>query len=276
MEITVAIFLVLLAAAFICEFIDSSLGMGYGTVLTPLLLVMGFDPLAAVPAVLLSQAFGGLSAAYFHQQFENVSFDKNSRNFKIVLMITGLGLAATITAAVISVNIPRVYLKSYIGILVLIMGVIILRNQQFSFSWKKIIGVGILGAFNKGISGGGFGPVLTGGQILSGQDHKEAIGVTTLSEVPICTAGFFTYLITRTILEINEPVLKMPVADFFEQMFSPAMFQWELLLALVLGSVLVTPFGAFTTRIIKKEKMQNILGILLMILGLWTLYKVWM
>ena len=62
MEITVGMFVMLTAFAFVCEYIDSAIGMGYGTILSPLLIIMGFDPLVAVPAILLSQAFGGLSA----------------------------------------------------------------------------------------------------------------------------------------------------------------------------------------------------------------------
>ena len=52
MEISVGTFLLLFVFAFGCEFIDSSLGMGYGTILTPSLLILGFDPLLVVPAVL--------------------------------------------------------------------------------------------------------------------------------------------------------------------------------------------------------------------------------
>ena len=70
MEITVGLFLLLFGMAFICEFIDSSLGMGYGTILSPVLIIMGFDPLVAIPALLLSQAVGGFTAAIFHHQFE--------------------------------------------------------------------------------------------------------------------------------------------------------------------------------------------------------------
>ena len=38
-------------AAFIAEYFDSSLGMGYGTTLTPVLLFMGYTPMQIVPAV---------------------------------------------------------------------------------------------------------------------------------------------------------------------------------------------------------------------------------
>jgi len=276
MEITVGLFLLFLSIAFICEFIDSSLGMGYGTILTPTLLIFGFSPLVVVPSILLSQAFGGLTASVFHQQFKNVSFKRNSNDFKSFMLISGFGILATVLAALISINIPKIALKTYIGLLVLFMGIIILRNRSFRFSWNKLIGLGILSAFNKGLSGGGFGPVVTGGQILAGTDHKNAIGITTLAEAPICLAGFMTFIIGRAVMEIQSPVLSLPFNEFVHHLFAPGMFSWELLLALFLGSVFVAPFGAFTTKTINKKVMHLLLGTLITVLGVWTLFQTWM
>ncbi len=273
MEMTVGLFIIILVMAFFCEWLDSSLGMGYGTILSPVLIIMGFNPLVAIPAILISQAFGGLTASIFHHQFGNVSFNAKSKDLKIVFVITAFGIIATIFAAIISINLPKVVLKTYIGVLVLVMGIITLRNVNFIFSWRKMVGIGILSAFNKGLTGGGFGPVVTSGQILAGQRHKGAIGVTTLAEAPICIIGFFTYLIGRSIGEFNGSVMSASVSKFFVKMFSPKMFQWELILALILGSVLIAPFGAFTTRRLKKEKMHLILGLLIIVLGIWTLVK---
>jgi len=276
MEITVGIFLLLFAMAFFCEFIDSSLGMGYGTILSPVLIIMGFDPLVAIPALLLSQAFGGFTAAIFHHQFENANFAKGSRDLKIVFIITSLGIGATILAACIALNLPKVYIKTYIAILVLIMGIIMLSNRTFKFTWKRMLGVGILSSFNKSLSGGGFGPVVTAGQVIAGQEHKGAIAATTLAEAPICTVGFLTYLVGRVVMEMDASILKMPASDFFTTMFSQKLFQWELVLALLLGSVFVAPFGAFTTKIIKTKKLSLVLGILVTLLGVWTLWKTYM
>lgn len=275
MEMTVGMFILLLMLAFICEFIDSSLGMGYGTILSPILLILGFGPLVVVPAILLSQAFGGFTASVFHHQFENVSFKSGSKDMNIVIVITAFGIAATILAAFVALNVPKWAVKTYIGLLVTIMGVLILRNRSFVFSWNKMIGLGILSAFNKGLSGGGFGPIVTAGQVLGGQDHKAAIGTTTLAEAPICICAFFTYMIGKAAVEIQGPILKMQFSDFVSTMFSSKIFQWEIYLALIIGSVLVAPFGAFTTRTLNKEKMHIILGPLVIILGCWTLYKTW-
>lgn len=276
MEITVGLFIVLLVAAFICEYIDSSLGMGYGTILAPVLIIMGIDPLLAIPSLLLSQAVGGFTASIFHHQFENVSFKPGSKDLKIVITISSFGIVAVVFSALIAISVPIIIIKTYIGLLVIVMGIIILKNFKFVFSWKKIIFISLLSSFNKGFSGGGFGPVVTGGQIIAGQNHKNAIGVTTLAEAPICTVGFLTYIISRTMTEIKGPILTQPFSSFIQVMFSKNIFQWELVLALLLGSVLVVPFGAFTTKKIDSKNMHLILGAIIIILGIWTLIKTYL
>lgn len=246
------IFFLLLAMAFVAEFIDSSLGMGYGTILSPVLIVMGFDPLVVVPSLLLSQAFGGFGAAIFHHRHENVIFTAKSRDTKIVFAITVLGVLATVLAVLIAVGISRTVLKTYIGVLVLAMGIILLSRAKFTFSWKRMIGVGIISSFNKGISGGGFGPVVTAGQIISGHEHKRAIGCTTLAEAPICIIGFAAYCLFKGVPE------------------------WRVFLPLILGAVFATPFGPLATKKLSEKSLRPILGVLIIILGVWTLIKTWL
>lgn len=275
MEITVGVFLLLVGIAFVYEWIDSSLGMGYGTLLSPTLLLLGFDPIVAVPAVLLSQAFGGLTAAIFHYRLRNLELRRESTDLRVASMVIGFGLAAVILAAVVSVRIPRPALQTYIGLLVATMGLVLLARRGFVLSWNRMVWVGIVSAFNKGISGGGFGPVLTGGQVLAGQRHRNAVGVTTLAQAPICITGFFAYLIARAAREVPGRVLDLPFREFTAVMFSAEMLQWELLLALVLGAVLVAPFGAVTVRLIPGPGLQRVLGAAILLLGGWTLVQAW-
>ena len=276
MEITVGLFLLIVLAAAGCELLDCSLGMGYGTVLSPVLLIAGFEPLAVIPAVLLSQAFGGLSASAFHHQYRNVDFSWNSKDLRLFFVIAGFGLVAVVFAAVTSLNIPKQALKTYIGVLVLIMGVLILLRPTFRYSWQRMIGVGILSAFNKGMSGGGFGPVVTGGQILSGQECKAAVGITTLAEAPICISGFMAYVIGKAAATVDGPALEAPLSAFIGAMFEPRVFQWELILALTLGSLAATPFGPLLTRVIHRQAMRYIMGWLIATLGLWALADTWL
>ncbi|HUU87629.1 MAG TPA: hypothetical protein VMX17_07735, partial [Candidatus Glassbacteria bacterium] len=89
----------LFVLALIMEIIDSGLGMGYGTVLSPLLLMSGIGALVVVPSILISQAIGGFVASIFHNKFKNADLmpkkDKEmSRDLKIVGIITVLGMIA--------------------------------------------------------------------------------------------------------------------------------------------------------------------------------------
>lgn len=270
---TIAEFLIILALAFAIEMINASLGMGWGTIFTPILILIGFPAIVAVPAVLLSQGLGSIAASVFHTKFENASFESGSIELKTAAIIGGFGVAASLLAALLAVNISKTVLNTYIGILVLLMGVVILMNKQFKFSWKKIIGIGLLSAFNKGISGGGFGPVVTGGQIMAGQEQKKAIAITLFSEIPICLVGFFTYLVARAVKEVPGSVFNHQAGSFVISMFSEKIFAWELCLALVAGAFFAAPFGALVTKVLRTNNVRKAVGVLIVVLGAWMLIK---
>jgi hypothetical protein len=262
MEIHIMVLIILFAA--LCEFIDSSLGMFYGTIMSPVLIIMGFNPLLVVPSILLTQAVGGIMASIFHNKLKNADFSiKNvvsdhilkremSQDLKIFLLITILGVVAAIFSGIIAINIPKIALKTYIGIIVALMGVLIISGKIFKFSWGKIAGIGILSAFNKAISGGGFGPIVTAGQVISGRQEKNSIGTTTLAEAPICIAGFLTYFFTKGISN------------------------WNLILTLVFGAILGAILGPFFTSKFKNEKkLKIVLGFLTLALGIFVILDTW-
>jgi hypothetical protein len=272
---TIETFLLILLLAFIIEMVNASLGMGWGTIFTPILILIGFPTIVAVPAVLLSQGLGSIAASVFHTKFENASFESGSIELKTAAILGGFGVVASLLAALLAVNINKTALNTYIGALVLFMGAVILMNRQFKFSWKRIIGIGLLSAFNKGISGGGFGPIVTGGQIMAGQEQKKAIAITLFSEIPICLVGFFTYLVARAAKEVTGSVFDQPASSFVASMFSEKIFAWELSLALVTGALIAAPFGALATKILRREIVRKAVGVLIVILGAWTLVRTW-
>ena len=244
--------ILIIVLAFICEYIDSSLGMGYGTTLTPLLLIMGYHPLQIVPCVLLSELITGLSAGFMHHKAKNVNLKVGTKDFKIAMTMAVCSIFGSLVAVFVALNVPTLYVKLYIGILVLSMGIIILAtlNRTFKFSWKKITSIGLLAAFNKGISGGGYGPLVTGGQILSGVNSKNAIGITSLAEGLTCMGGVATYLV-----------------------FTNHTIEWNLAPSLVVGAVLSVPFAALTVKKFRPGRLKLIVGIATLILGSLTLGK---
>ena len=80
--------------AFLFEMMDSSAGMGFGTGLTPLLFLVGYDPLQVVPILLISEAMTGVTSGIFHHEFQNVKFSIKrpiTKETKIMLMIAVFG-----------------------------------------------------------------------------------------------------------------------------------------------------------------------------------------
>lgn len=261
---------VLFGMAFFCELVDSTLGMGYGTTLTPVLLLMGYEPMQVVPAILLSELITGGFAAFAHHRAGNAFFDfRNDSEHRIVKKMGKLGympkskdsriafilglcsLIGAVGAAVFAVNL-KAYLKPVIGIIVLAMGIIILVRHRSpgGFSWKKVTGLGITAAFNKGLSGGGYGPLVTSGQILSGVNGKSAIAITSMAESFTCLIGVLTYLIMGT--EVS----------------------WMIAPPLVVGAVASVPLSAILVKKINTSKFTLIIGVATTILGCLTLYKV--
>jgi hypothetical protein len=235
-----------------CEYVDSSLGMGYGTTLTPLLLLLGYDMTQIVPSILLSEFLTGILAGVLHHEFGNVDLKPGSRPFKVALVLASCSVIGTLAAVFVAISVPTWMLKMYIGVLVLALGIGILLtiDKTFAFSWTKMVGLGLLAAFNKGMSGGGYGPLVTGGQIVSGMDDKGAIGITSLAEGLVCIVGVLAYKLTG-----NGAV------------------DWALAPSLVVGAVLSVPLATITVKKVPVRQMRWAIGIAVTALGLFTLAK---
>jgi len=248
---------VLVVVAFFCEYVDSSLGMGYGTTLTPILLLLGYPPIVVVPTILFSEFLSGLTAGAFHRGFGNISLRRGSRDRGIVLVLAGTGIVGTVFAVYTAVNIPKTVLTGYIGAMVLAMGILVFlfRKVGIRFSWPRIVALGVISAFNKGISGGGYGPLVVSGQVLSGHETRNAIASTSIAEGLICAVGLSLYL-----------VLNGRTGWFAEN--------WRFFLPIVGGAVAAAPIAAWTTRrVSERVDLRVVVAVVTCLLGGWTLWK---
>jgi hypothetical protein len=237
--------------AFLAEYIDSSLGMGYGTSLTPILLLLGYSPTQVVPAVLLSELVTGFLAAAMHHRVGNVNFRRGTRSLKVSLVLGAMSVVGAIVAVFLAVNLPAKTVKLYIAAIVLLMGILMVlrRRKEFPFSWARLIGIGTVAAFNKGISGGGYGPLVTAGQIVSGVGSKPAVGITSFAEALTCVVGVLTFLILR------------PGTS------------WQLAPPLLLGAVLSVPLAVLTVKRIPERGFTLVIGVTVLALGALSLYQ---
>lgn len=238
--------------AFISEYLDSGLGMGYGTALAPVLIVMGYEPLRVVPAILISQLCTDIAACISHHSMSNVDLRVSSKDFKVASMLGLVSAVGVIISVIVAIKIPKWLLTLYIGILVLSMGILILVTikKPMRFSWRKIAGISLLASFNKGLSGGGYGPLVMGGQLISGINAKNAIGITAFAEAITCLVGFVCYFVTGKAID------------------------WKLTGTLVLCATGAVPFAALTVKKVFSDRLKRYIGILIVLLGLLTLFKI--
>jgi hypothetical protein len=243
---------VLVLLSFACGYIDASLGMGYGSTLTPLLLLLGYQPLEVVPAIIASQFSAGGIAAWAHHLIGNVDLNPRNRAFRVACLLASTSVLGTSIGALVAIYLPALYLQAWVGLLVCAIGIvtIALNRRHFPFSWKRILTLGIFAAFNKGSTGGGYGPVVMGGQLLAGVSGKNAVGITTLAESLSCIVGVATYLL------------------------SPGDVRWHLAPFLIVGAVAAVPFSTFTVAALRPHLLKGAIGILTFTLGLLILLKV--
>ncbi len=254
----------------IAEYMGATLGMGYGTTLAPILIIMGFSPLQVIPAILLAQFATGMVAAFLHHKIGNVFFDFNndyenkivkrlgklcyipkSKDSKVALVLTICSIVGIIIAVLVALSLPDYYLKLYIGMVVTLTGILVIAKHKSKrkFSWKRIIGIGVIASFNKGMSGGGYGPLMVSGQILSGVNTKNSIAITALAEAIACFVGVITYFIFGNDVE------------------------WILAPYLVVGSLISVPLSVYTVKKAPLRELTLLIGITTALLGILTLIK---
>ena len=248
----VEIILSVIILAFICELVNAVFGGGHGTLLAPLLLIAGYHPLEVIPPILLVEFVSGLFLGLAHHKVGNVSFRLKSKHLKIAITLGICSLVGAILAVFLAISIPTFLMELYVGSIVLLMGIVILltTNKHFKFSWKKILGLGIFAAFNKGLTGGGYGPLLTGGQLLTGANSKEAVSITPVAKSITCLVGFIAYAFT------------------IEGM------RWYLTPSLLIGSLISVPITAFVVKKVYEKSLRILIGVVTTVLGIATLVKI--
>jgi hypothetical protein len=129
------------------------------------------------------------------------------------------------------------------------MGVVILLtlNRPFRYRPSGIVAIGAVAAFNKGLSGGGYGPLVTAGQVVSGLPPRNAVAITSVAEAFTCVVGLTAYLVLGR--QIN----------------------WGLTVPLVGGALLSVPMATLTIRRMPEKGLRLVVGLVTLLLGVLAL-----
>ena len=247
--------------AIILEFLDASAGMGYGAAMTPLLLVIGFDPKQVVPAVMIQQACAGMVGAFLHKEFGNVEwrFKPMSQPIKlfIIIGVTGcITVALAVTGVYAVFHVAKVWIKLYVVILLLMMGgaMLIQGRKERPYKPFKMLFFAALAGFNKGVGGGGYGPVVTVGGLLSGVPVKSMLAVTAISEGATCVFSIVVWLALALGGGITIDFLVLP--------------------SMLLGSMVAAVAAPYAVKVFPTKAWRWVVPVYCIILAAYSFYKI--
>ena len=258
-EWTIVWWVVLTCAFF--EFMDSAGGMGYGTALTPLLLLGGFDPKQVVPLVMITEMVTGLVSGLIHGEFENVEwkFSPMNETTKLVVMIALTGMAASmlsITAVYKILQVHKFWIRLYVAVLLIVMAICSILTAKTYLKYRPNLMwiFAFVGGFNKGVGGGGYGPVITVGGLLAGVPVKSMVAVTSMAEGLTCLAAVITWFVLLS---------------------SGVVVDYLLLPSFVIGTVVAAVGAPYVTRVLPEKFWKWCVPIYCSILAAYTFYRIW-
>jgi uncharacterized membrane protein YfcA len=234
-------------AGFIAQLIDGALGMAYGVSCTTLLLNFGIPPAIASASVHTSEVFTTGVSGLSHLFLKNVN---KSLFFKLAIPgVLGAALGAFLLSKIFDGNLIKPYISGYL----LLIGIFILVKSFKTFKPKEEIKrvslLGLAGGFFDAIGGGGWGPIVTSNLIFQGKTPKETIGTVNTAEffVTFASTGVFLFFI--------------------------GIDNWKIILGLIAGGVIAAPIGALLTTKIKPKIIMFLVGWVIIITSLLTIYK---
>lgn len=235
-------FLTFVAAGFLAQLIDGSLGMAYGVSASTFLLSFGVPPAATSASVHTSEIFTSGASGFMHLKFRNV----NKKLF-VTLLIPGV-IGAILGAYVLSSLQHYNYIfKPILATYTLLLGVIIIKkalgNSIIKRKTKNIQALGAFGGFMDSIGGGGWGPIVTTTLIARGRHPRYTVGSVNLTEFFVSLASSITFI------------------------FVIGLSHLTIIVGLILGGLVAAPLAASLTRKLPVKRMMLVVGVLVILVS---------
>lgn len=273
------LWLIVIVSAAAGQFLDSLAGMGFGALSGTIMLSGGVSPALVIGVVNIAKVGSGLVSGLSHWRFGNVRW-----SWVLPMLVTAV--AGGVLAALIVTSVPERATRLLVPAVLIVMGWLILyrflyprptlspvaggsggyepamtrgylrasaqrltREKPMTVVWLGSIG--FIGGFLNGVSGA-FGPFTTSAMLLKQMGHPRfAIG--TVNFVEFFVAGAIaTTLILRTTSDD---------------------WHWGLPLALMVGSIVTAPLGAYLSRRLPARAVGVFVGFALIALNTWSLAR---
>ena len=243
-------FLLMLFTGFIAQMIDGSMGLGYGTISTTILLAIGVPPAIVSSRVHSARVFSSGVSGYSHNRYGNI----NKKLFRTIVWPGVIGAIIGAALAVFAqkynlswVRIPLSIYTTYLGYYIIQKA---FKKRQHEAKVKRAGWLAAVGGFMDAFAGGGWGALVTSTLISKRKSPRYVVGSVCLAEFFVVFASAVTFFILLKHLPILE------------------------VLGLILGGVIAGPIAAKLVGKIPIKTMYLLVGLVVVLTSLFTLYKV--
>jgi uncharacterized protein len=187
-------FLLMLVTGFLAQLTDGSLGMGYGTISTTVLLAYGVSPAIVSSRVHSARVFSSGVSGYSHHRFGNI----NKKLFKTLVIpgvigaIIGAALAYFGQAYSDWVRLPLSIYTLYLGYFIIRKA---FKKRKLRDKVKKAGLLASIGGFLDAFAGGGWGTLVTSTLMSKRKSPRYVIGSVCLAEFFVVFASSITFFI---------------------------------------------------------------------------------
>lgn len=234
---------------FAAQIIDGALGMAYGVSSNTFLLSLGLPPAAASASVHMAEVVTTGVSGTAHWRLGNI-------DWKLVKRLLVPGMIGGVAGAYLLTSIDGDILKPWISAYLLLMGAYIIykafRNNGHvnnGTHTARVSFLGLIGGFCDAIGGGGWGPVVTTTLVARGKNPRLTIGSVNFSEFFVTLAESVTFVLTLS----------------FGQ-------YWQIILGLLVGGAIAAPLAARVTKSLPLKALMVLVGTLIVILSIRTIY----
>ena len=237
----------------LAQFVDGSLGMGFGITSATLLTLLGYSAVAASAGTHAAKMGTTLVSGLAHWREGNV-------DWRVLLAIGVPGSLGAFAGAVILTNVSLDGARVWMSLILLILGISIVMRFAFGKTLipqvkartRHLWPVGLFGGFVDATGGGGWGPVATPSLMtLTKHAPRKVVGTVSAAEFSVAvfaSAGFL----------FGAKESQVP---------------WGAVIGLIIGGLIVAPFAARFAGRAPVHSLGTLVGGMVIISNLAVMFK---
>jgi siroheme synthase-like protein len=235
-------------AGFLAQFVDGSMGLGYGTISTTFLLAYGVSPAIVSSRVHSARVFSSGVSGYSHHRFGNI----NKKLFRTIVIPGVIGAILGATLAYFGkeysnyVRIPLSFYTIYLGYYIVRKA---FARRKAGDKVRRAGWLASIGGFTDAFAGGGWGTLVTSTLISKRKNPRYVIGSVCLAEFFVVLASSITFFIL---------LRSIPLLD---------------IAGLIVGGIIAAPIAARLAGKLPARTMFIAVGSLVILTSCTTLWK---